>query len=87
MHRLIEKVYAALKLLLMFIPWERILKKWSVLVVDPAISVLNKHFTVPIENVPSMRDSHDRCFETFLKVLFALAGPAPQLAIAAMSFR
>lgn len=38
----------------------------SVLVVDPAISVLNKHLTVPAEDVLS-QDSVERCFEIILK--------------------
>lgn len=55
-------------------------------VVDPAFSVLNKQFTVPIENVPSLKDSDDRKFEMLLQALFNLAGPAAlQSALAAVS--
>lgn len=43
-------------------------------VVVPAISVLNKHFTV--EDVPSFEDLVNRCLETLLYVTFALTGLA-----------
>lgn len=40
-------------------------KRLTVLVVDPAVSVFNKHFTVPVEYFPSFKVSADRKFETF----------------------
>lgn len=52
---------------------------------DPEVSVLNKHLIVPIEDVPSLKDSVDGTFETLLKPFFALAGPALQSALFAIS--
>lgn len=45
--------------------------KSSVLVVDPAISVVHMYLTAPVQNVPS-KDSVDGCFGTLLKATFAL---------------
>lgn len=60
-------------------------KKWAVPVIDPALSILNKIFTVSIEDVPSFKDSADRKFKMHFKAFFTLAGPAVQATIALIS--
>lgn len=49
------------------------MKKWSALIVNLPISVLNMHLTVIVEDVSSFRDSVNRRFKTPLKASFALA--------------
>lgn len=41
-----KKVLPPLESLLGLIQWKEFTKKWTVPVVDPAVSVLNKHFIV-----------------------------------------
>lgn len=50
-------------------------------VVDAAVSVLKKHFTVPIEDVPSFKNFDNRKFGMLLKALFTMLSPALQTAL------
>lgn len=65
--------------------WKEFAKKLAILVFDPAISVLNKHLTLPIKDVLSFKDSADKKFEMLLKALFNLSGSSLQPAFTAIS--
>lgn len=54
-------------------------------ILEPAIIVLKKHFTVPYKDSPLCKDSDDVYLKALLKAFFALAGLALQPAIAAVS--
>lgn len=70
-------------LLVNSIQWKPNSQKSAIPVIDPAISVLNKHLTIPIKHALSFKHSADLKFETLLlKGLFNLVGPALQPALA-----
>lgn len=54
------------------------LKKWTVLIIDPAISCLNKTLTVPVEDAPVFQDPVFIRLEALFKVLFSLFSLAMQ---------
>lgn len=47
---------------------EKEFTKWAIDIVDPAISVVNKHLTIPIEDDSSFKDSADRMFDVMKQI-------------------
>lgn len=69
-----ERIFIAPKITERYPVEKEFITKWAIPVVDPALSVLNKHLTGPIEDVPYFKDSADRKFVTLLKAVFAPVG-------------
>ena len=63
---------------------EKFAKKWTLPVVDAAISCVNKSLTCPVENIQVFKEPVDKRLETLLKASFTTAGAVIQPAVAAI---